>query len=276
MEKGVSDGKKTVIKRAARGSEASSQENPSSHVYQEISRAILEQRLKPGTKLGEQQLSGIFRVNRPVVRQALMRLSYEKLVDSRPNRGAFVASPTPGEARQVFEARRVIEDWIIRACVARIDAAGLARLKGHIETEAEAVRRGDRVEWISLSGAFHLELAAIAGNARLTGFLGDLIAQTSLIISLYGTSPATLCCSDEHGRLVADITAGDREAAAGSMSDHLRRCEEALRFDTDHETNDLRAILAPFDDTASDAAARRRTQPTETADPVAPTATAKH
>jgi len=240
-------------------SKAAMEGGPDSYVYQEISNAILEQRLKPGTKLGEQQLSDIFQVNRPVVRRALMRLSYENLVDTRPNRGAFVASPTPDEARQVFEGRRVIEDWIARSCVERIDEDTLTRLRTHAKTESETVARGERVQWVRLSGKFHLELAEIAGNARLHDFLEDLIAQTSLIISLYGNSSETLCCSDEHGQIVEAIASGDPETAARTMREHLGRCEEALRFDSDHDTDDLRAIFAPFDGAGASATANRGT-----------------
>ncbi|MFQ5347531.1 MAG: GntR family transcriptional regulator [Rhodothalassiaceae bacterium] len=218
---------------------------PADHVYGEIADAILEQRLKPGTKLGEQMLSDIFGVNRPVVRRALMRLSYDRLVEIRPRRGAYVASPTPDEARQVFEARRVVEEWVVRACVTRADEAALERLARHCEIEAAAAEAGDRVRWIRLSGEFHIELARAAGNERIMRFLEDMVAQTSLIISLYGRNSGTLCCNDVHQHLVAAIAARDTEGAVAGMLRHLDACEAALEFHEEQEVQDLRAIFRP-------------------------------
>ncbi len=217
---------------------------PADRVYGEIAEAILEQRLRPGTKLGEQMLSDIFGVNRPIVRRALMRLSYDRLVEIRPHRGAYVASPTPDEARQVFEARRVVEEWVVRACVERSRAKTLRRLARHADIEAEAAAAGDRVRWIRLSGEFHIELARATGNERLVRFLEDLVAQTSLIISLYGRSSENICCNDEHRHLVAAITARDAEAAVAGMLRHLDACEAALEFHEKQEAQDLRAIFA--------------------------------
>ena len=60
-------------------------------VYDGIHRAILEQRLPPGTKLGEESLSSLFDVSRARVRRILLRLAHDKSVKLRPNRGAYVA-----------------------------------------------------------------------------------------------------------------------------------------------------------------------------------------
>src|SRR2546429_7720803 len=60
-------------------------------VYDGIHRAILEQRLPPGTKLGEESLSSLFDVSRARVRRILLRLAHDKSVKLRPNRGAHFA-----------------------------------------------------------------------------------------------------------------------------------------------------------------------------------------
>lgn len=242
---------KSFGKAAERSGGRVTNAEPADYVYRQISEAILDQRLRPGTKLGELAISEIFDVTRSVVRRALMQLSYEKLVEIQPNRGAFVASPTPEEARQIFEARRVIEDWIVRSCIDRINKKLLSRLRSHVEVEANAAECGDRVRWIRLSGKFHLELAQAAGNTRLHGFLQDLVAQTSLILSLYGNSTENICCTDEHEHIVEAIADGDREEAARRMRTHLCSCEDGLRFDRDQEARDLRTIFLPDHDANS-------------------------
>src|SRR5215208_6073563 len=73
-------------------------------IFQRILGAILEHRLPPGTKLGEEKLAAVFGVSRTQVRQALARLTHDRIVTLIANRGAFVSSPTVDEAREVFEA----------------------------------------------------------------------------------------------------------------------------------------------------------------------------
>ena len=80
-----------------------------------LTRAIVEHRLQPGTKLAEQKLADHFGVSRTLVRQALFQLSQNRLVRLEPARGAFVAAPSADEARQVFAVRRMLEAEMVRA-----------------------------------------------------------------------------------------------------------------------------------------------------------------
>ncbi len=82
-------------------------------VYDQIHKAIVERRLEPGTKLGEEALREIYGVSRAQIRSVLVDLSHAKVVELRPNRGAYVAQPSVREARHVFEARRAIEAAIV-------------------------------------------------------------------------------------------------------------------------------------------------------------------
>src|SRR5690349_21412047 len=89
-------------------------------IVDSITTAIVERRLMPGTKLAEQQIADIFSVSRTLVRQALNQLSRDRLVTLEPARGAFVAQPSVEEARQVFEARKLIEAAMVKQLCAVI------------------------------------------------------------------------------------------------------------------------------------------------------------
>ena len=80
-----------------------------------LTRAIVEHRLQPGSKLAEQKLADHFGVSRTLVRQALFQLAQNRLVRMEPARGAFVAAPSTDEARQVFAVRRMLETEMTRA-----------------------------------------------------------------------------------------------------------------------------------------------------------------
>ena len=190
--------------------------------------AISDQRLRAGTKLGEQALSELFSCNRTQVRRALATLTGYHVVEHVPNRGAFVATPTAVEAGEVFEARRAIEATIARNAAARATEADIAGLRAHLAQETGLPAGGDRPEAIRLSRAFHLELARIAGNRVLAQYLSDLTLRTSLIIGLYGRSRTALCGADDHTGIVEALASGDSEGTAERARAHLHRIEAGI------------------------------------------------
>ena len=98
-------------------------------IVESITHAIVERRLMPGTKLGEQQIADLFKVSRTLVRQALNQLSRDKLIVLEPARGARVAEPSVEEARQVFEVRNMLEAAMIRRAAAQLNPAQIAELR---------------------------------------------------------------------------------------------------------------------------------------------------
>jgi DNA-binding GntR family transcriptional regulator len=101
-------------------------------IVDSITTAIVERRLMPGTRLVEQQIADVFEVSRTVVRQALNQLSRDRLVTLEPARGAFVATPSIDEARQVFQVRRLIEGGMVRQLAAQITDKQVEQLRAHL------------------------------------------------------------------------------------------------------------------------------------------------
>ncbi|MEE2861957.1 MAG: GntR family transcriptional regulator [Paracoccus sp. (in: a-proteobacteria)] len=193
--------------------------------------AIADQRLAAGTKLGEQALSEIFGCNRLHVRRALSMLTGWQVVDHLPNRGAYVATPTPQDARDVFQARRAIETTICRNAVRQATPDDIAALRAHLAEEDAARGRDNRPVAIRLSRGFHILLARIGRNPVLARYLDELTMRSSLIIGLYGTGAATLCAEDEHARITDAIAARDETGALALLDEHLRHIEAGIRFD---------------------------------------------
>lgn len=214
-------------------------------VYDQVHRAIVERRLEPGTKLGEEALCEIYGVSRAQIRRVLVDLSHAKVVELRPNRGAYVAQPSVREARHVFEARRAIEAAIVERAISRVTEANLRKLQEIIDADREALRRGDGEVSIKLSGEFHLCLGEIAGNQVLAEILEELVARSSLIIATYGQAKQSDCSVEEHGDLVAALRQGDVENAVPMMAAHLDHIESLLNLTSDEpgEATDLRSIL---------------------------------
>src|SRR5438445_3723107 len=140
-------------RRAAKADPATAQA-----VYDAIFRAILEGRLKAGTKLAEQPLAAIFAVSRERIRKVLQRLGAERRLEMIPNRGARVPRPTLEDVRSVYEAHRILEAGVVPQLVKIMDDGFLAQLDAHLAEERRSAERGDRAAAVTLSGASHLLL----------------------------------------------------------------------------------------------------------------------
>ena len=136
--------------------------------------AIHEHRLAPSTKLGEDEIGEIYKVSRTVVRAALQSLAHVQLVEIQRNKGAFVASPTPREAREVFEARALLEPRTARSAASRATPRDIEILKDHIAQEHLALDARDNGRALNLSGRFHIELARISDQDTIGQFIETL------------------------------------------------------------------------------------------------------
>ncbi len=213
-------------------------------IYDRILTAIMEHRLTPGTKLAEEKLASIFDVNRTRVREVLVRLGHEGLITTLPNRGAFVASPTPAEARAVFEARRLIEPALLRHLCEQARVGHVTQLRAHVEQEAQARQTNDRRAIIRLSGEFHIRIAEMVGNPVMTKMMRELASLTCLIIVLYDSPGTPACTHHEHDEVIDAIAAGNAERAVAAMIEHLLHIEQVLDMSTQlDKEEDLETLL---------------------------------
>jgi len=155
----------------------------SSDISNRILEAVLAQKIAPGMRLGEQQLAMLFDCSRTLVREALMRLAARGIVTVSARRGWYVIEPSEDEAREAFEARRVIETGLIRS-LKSVDKAAIKNLKFHLAREQAAVQGGDVGKRSYLLGDFHVCLADCLGNSLLADTLRDFTARTTLIAML--------------------------------------------------------------------------------------------
>ncbi|MDO8441046.1 MAG: GntR family transcriptional regulator [Polaromonas sp.] len=215
-----------------------------SAIVQALTKAIVEHRLQPGTKLAEQKLADHFGVSRTLVRQALFRLSQNQLIRLEPARGAFVAAPSVTEARQVFAVRRMLEAEMTRAFVRSVTPAKIRALKDHVAQEKLAVDRQDAPGRIELLGDFHVRMAELMGNEVLAQILGDLISRCALITLMYQSASAAGHSNDEHAGIVKALAAKDEKRAVYLMDEHLLHVEEHLAFERKVPANDIAMALS--------------------------------
>lgn len=211
-----------------------------------IVEAVMARKLAPGSRLGEQQLAELFGCSRTIVREGLMRLAARGIVQVSARRGWFLVEPTQDDAREAFEARRVIETGLIRSTVA-VDQAAVRRLQAHITLQQAAVRGPDVGTRTFLLGDFHVCLAESLGNKLLADTLRDLTARTSLVAMHYQSQPDAAQSCAEHVHIVQALDAGDLPLAERLMAEHLTTWQDKLHPPAAPDPLDrLRNALAPL------------------------------
>lgn len=202
-------------------------------VYDAILRAIMEGKLKAGSKLAENPLAAIFGVSRERIRKVLHRLGAERRLEMIPNRGARVPRPTLNDVRNVYEAHRVLEAGVLAQLIRVLDDRLLTRLDAHLADERAAAERGDRAASVKLSGAFHILLVDALGNPDLSRFLQDLLSRSSVMVSVYEPATDSICAVDEHGAIVQAMRARDVTLAINVSRDHFLHVQQRLRLEND-------------------------------------------
>lgn len=214
----------------------------SHEVFDRLARGIQSGEFGPDERLpSERELMLRYGVGRPAIREAMQSLAQMGLIRIAHGERARVTLPTadtiigqvsgamvqllgrvPGGLDELKDARVLFEVGLARVAARRVTAESAATLRA----AAEAVRlaRGDRARFIAADMAFHRQIAAMSGNmlirALSAGMLDWLIRFRTDLVSAPGAEQLTL---QEHERIARAIIAGDAEAAAAAMSDHLTR-----------------------------------------------------
>ena len=196
--------------------------------YDVLCELLLSGALPGGSKLGELELADAFGVSRERIRKILQRLGNERLIELIPNRGAFVANPSLTVAREIYDARRVLESGVLLSLANIISSAQMAELDAHLQSERLAAEKEDRVRMIQLSGAFHINLAAMLGNEYITRYMQELVSRTSMLVALFEQN-APPCGIHEHEEIIDALRQRDGARAAKLCVAHLALIETRLK-----------------------------------------------
>ncbi|MBS0245479.1 MAG: GntR family transcriptional regulator [Proteobacteria bacterium] len=150
------------------------------------------------------------------------------------------------EAHAIFEARIAIECEITRMVAAGATRETLAPLRKNVDEETEYRMQGRIREAVRSSGELHILLGYACGNENLAGIVRQLVARTSLVVSLYENQSTMSCWHDDHGDFIKLLEAHKMQPAVTLMRKHLLYVEESLNLDS-HARGplDLRRIYAP-------------------------------
>lgn len=194
---------------------------------------ILSGQLPFGARLKLRELSDRFGVSNMPVRDALVKLSAEGLVELQPNRGASVRRIDQQFIENLFDIRMALEELLVRRCIARSSDAELATLAPLAAKHAAAVQQGDVARVLAANRLFHQRITALARNADASQILEQGMALIFALRRQVGYAAGRLEETvDEHAALVAAIESRDVQRAAAIAREHveLSRDDALKRF----------------------------------------------
>ena len=192
-------------------------------IYERLRRAITTLIVLPSEALSEKELSLQLGVSRTPVREALIRLADEGLVDILPQRGSFVA---PIRLRDVEEAqfiRESLEVAVARRLAGHCSPRFLAELKLNLARQESAVVERDRDLFMELDEAFHRGLCEEAGLSKSWRVIQSVKLQMDRVRYLSLPEPGHLdVLLAQHRQITQAIEAGETDEAGRHMSAHLK------------------------------------------------------
>lgn len=198
-------------------------------VADELRRAVFEGELESGTPLREVALAESLGVSRPTVREALALLVAEGLATREPHRGVSVASPDPESVRDVSTARAVLETAGVRNWLQAPEEAreGVRRALAAYE---RAVADGASYQELNQRHlAIHLSLVGLTGSPRLVSMAESVVAELRLVLAqIDRVRRNARDQAGSHHHLLDLLEAGEVDAAAAELGDHLRGAESAI------------------------------------------------
>jgi DNA-binding GntR family transcriptional regulator len=185
-------------------------------VYDLLRDEILDLVLPPGSPIDEVQLAERFGMSRTPIREALVRLSGEGLIETLPNRSTMVANIDFLNLNTLFDALVLMYRVTTRLAAQYHRPEDLVIIRGFHEDYAAAVQSRDTLAMIATNAAFHAAIADAGRNPYFTGLFRRLLDEARRILRLYYQSyeeqfPQRFV--EEHAEIIAAIAARDVEAA---------------------------------------------------------------
>jgi DNA-binding GntR family transcriptional regulator len=195
-------------------------------VAERLSDMIVENLLKPGAKLSERSLAQTLHVSPTPSRAGMKPPAGDGLIDLVPNRGAFVANPSPREVEDMLTALRAIEAATGElACLTASDEA-IAAIRDTYDRMLKALRRRDRIACFKLEQQIHLGIARACGNATLQRLHHRLNARlyrprfSSISADPWGQGRWTMFVSDLDA-IIAALEQRDAATLSRLLKEHL-------------------------------------------------------
>lgn len=184
--------------------------------------ALIAGELRPGEVYSAPSLAGRFGVSATPVREAMLDLAKEGLVDTVPNKGFRVTAVSDRQLDEYTHVRALIEIPTVVDLARTADRVCLEALRPAAREIVTAAAAGDLIAYVEADTRFHLGLLALAGNAHLVEVVADLRGRSRLYgLTALVEAGRLLASAEEHLELLDALLERDGKAVQEIMTRHL-------------------------------------------------------
>ena len=190
-------------------------------VYHVLKTAILLGDLEPGEAIGEQAVAARMGCSQGTVREALLRLQEDGLVQRHGYRGTFVSKTSIEEATEMAVIRIQLERTAIRRTAENYGAEEADRLADILERMEEASASGDPYALSELDRMFHLAMFEAAAMPILEPVLSRCALHMHRYTFAYGQNKHDTAPKKDHQDILKALESGDGDTAADAVTRHI-------------------------------------------------------
>lgn len=185
--------------------------------------AMISGTLRPGVIYSAPALAATFGVSATPVREAMLDLAKEGLVEAVRNKGFRITEVSERDLDELTELRLLIEVPTTARLAGHLDKAALAELRSLAKAIEAGAAAGDLIAYLEADREFHLTLLGHAGNRQLVELVGDLRSRARLYgLTQLADSGALIDSAREHATLLDMLAKGATEAAETLMRQHIQ------------------------------------------------------
>ncbi len=202
----------------------------SQRAIQELRAKIFSGELAAGSDHLESELADMLEMSRTPVREAVLTLESQGLLEMRPRKGVRILPLSPEDMSEIYDVLTELESHAAeRAAQARYDDAELACLAKAIDEMDKAIANSDLDTWAEADDRFHEELVRLGGNSRIKSIVNMMSDQVrrARTMTLF-MRPLPTKSNEDHRAVYQAIRRGDSETARKSHRQHRQHAKEIL------------------------------------------------
>ncbi|UOQ45481.1 GntR family transcriptional regulator [Halobacillus salinarum] len=197
--------------------------------YQILRLAIRNLKLLPGKTILEREIAEVLGMSRTPVREALIRLQTEGVVNLIPRKGFKIEPIEERDLREIYEVVEMLEGLAAKLATNTTSEEEILNLEWLIEQQEKAINEKDLEEWARLDNLFHFKIIEFAENKRLSNVIevhADQLYRARLLT--INKRPLPFQSIVEHRAIVACMRARNGDAAQASMQSHRKRARTEI------------------------------------------------
>ncbi|WP_239002669.1 GntR family transcriptional regulator [Rhodovastum atsumiense] len=215
-------GPRSALAAGAEGAEPIRGRTAATEVYRVLRGEIMSMARKPGEPINDREIEAALGVSRTPIREAILRLAGENLVEVLPQSGTFVARIPLATLPEAIVIRRALEELTVRAAAEHATESQVAGLQASLARQREHAAADDPVGFYAADEAFHAAIAAAAGYPTTWKLVQQVKVQVDRYCHLSLPQPGRMArLLKEHTAIVNAIRAHDPLQAVAALDAHL-------------------------------------------------------